>query len=455
MNKYLIELLKIQNTVILPGLGALMIANSKSGKVVFNPLLKFNDGALAKFISEKDGVDVQNAQNQVAKFVREVEAELAKGNSFDIFQFGKFQKKSDGTIDFIHEGTIEVAKSEEKKTSGVKQETKVESTVTKKADQEVVKPKDDLAEKLKSAEGTEKKDAKKEDTVSKKAKNVFIPDEKKTVESTEQKQKPSEISPKIPVAEGSKKDPQAQEKNSFKPKEETQSASNDSVKQGTDKKGAENKEDTPKKETVKEKFKKDKPQKVKHQNPEDKKPKKKKKLLPWILLIVIVGGGGFAGWWFRNEIDGFLHLGIGDKTKDSTHVPVDSTKQNLAVNDSLSAEMDTNENDTTNVDAEVVEEVVEEVKVEETKPVKNNTTSSSNYSSGGNYHIIGNAFSSEKNAENYVAKMKEKGYNAQNVGKYNGLYLISLKSFSSKEEAKNNLSSVKADADGAYVFRKK
>ena len=86
MNKYLIELLKIQNTVILPGLGALMIANSKSGKVVFNPLLKFNDGALAKFISEKDGVDVQNAQNQVAKFVREVEAELAKGNSFDIFQ---------------------------------------------------------------------------------------------------------------------------------------------------------------------------------------------------------------------------------------------------------------------------------------------------------------------------------------------------------------------------------
>ena len=79
-----------------------------------------------------------------------------------------------------------------------------------------------------------------------------------------------------------------------------------------------------------------------------------------------------------------------------------------------------------------------------------------NHSSpGGTYHIIGNAFSSEKNAENYVNKMKEKGYSAQNIGKYNGLYLVSLKSFGSKDEAKNNLSSVKADAEGAYVFTAK
>ena len=45
MNKYLIEILKSQNSVILPGFGALMIASAKTGKIVFNPLLKSNSKA--------------------------------------------------------------------------------------------------------------------------------------------------------------------------------------------------------------------------------------------------------------------------------------------------------------------------------------------------------------------------------------------------------------------------
>ncbi|MDA7804158.1 hypothetical protein N8987_06245, partial [Crocinitomix sp.] len=92
MNKYLIEILKIQNSVILPGLGALMAPSQKTGKVVFNQHLKFNDGSLARFIVEKEGIDLQEAQNKVAKFIREIEAELGEGNSYDMFEFGKFIK---------------------------------------------------------------------------------------------------------------------------------------------------------------------------------------------------------------------------------------------------------------------------------------------------------------------------------------------------------------------------
>ena len=100
MNKYLIEILKIQNSVILPGLGALMVPSQKSGKIVFNPHLKFNDGSLARFIAEKEGIEEQEAQNKVAKFVREIEAEVGKGNSYDMFEFGHFFKNKDAEVDF-------------------------------------------------------------------------------------------------------------------------------------------------------------------------------------------------------------------------------------------------------------------------------------------------------------------------------------------------------------------
>ena len=74
MNKYIIEILKVQSSVILPGLGALMVASTKTGKVVFNAHLKFNDGSLAKFIAEKEGEDKQDAENKVAKWIREIES---------------------------------------------------------------------------------------------------------------------------------------------------------------------------------------------------------------------------------------------------------------------------------------------------------------------------------------------------------------------------------------------
>jgi nucleoid DNA-binding protein len=132
MNKYLIELIKLQTSVILPGFGSLMIGNSKTGKIVFNPLLKFNDGALAKYIAQKEGIDQQNAQNQIAKFVREIEAELGKGNSFGIFQLGKFVKNEKGEVEFIHEGDAIIPPAQSTKPA-VAKEVK-EPVVEKKAE---------------------------------------------------------------------------------------------------------------------------------------------------------------------------------------------------------------------------------------------------------------------------------------------------------------------------------
>jgi hypothetical protein len=501
MNKYIIELLRLQTSVILPGLGSLMIGNTKTGKVIFNPLLKFNDGALAKFISEKEGIDKQAAQNQVAKFVREIEAELAKGNSFDIFQFGKFHKNSKGEIEFTQDAATSFVVEEKPKTTAPKAEKtvtpakEVKSETTEKSIKETVKaeipevkaeikkeepkvtskesePKkesDSLLDKLKSskeqiAEKTSEAEIKAKEELSKQSKNVFIPSTETKTPKVEEKI--PEISKHIPVAEPSKKEPPIQEKNSFKPAEEIKSAvekpaekpvtvaaSTTSESKPEDKKTdskdsakPEPKKDEKKnKESVKEKFKKDKPQKIKHENPEGKKPKKKRRWIGWFILIILIGGGATAGWFYKDQINEFLHSGVGEQDKDSTHAqntaPADTTHHEEIIEEPIVED--------TLVATESVDETVETTEETHHEPVVNHS------SPGGSYHIIGNAFSSEKNAENYVNKMKEKGYDAKNIGKYNGLYLVSLKSFGSKEEAKNNLSSVKADAEGAYVMKGK
>lgn len=100
MNKYFIQLFLRENTVILPGFGALTAPNGNVEEIMFMPYLKTDDGKLADFIVETEGIDHQDAQNTIAKFIREMETNLSKGDSFDIFQFGSFFKNDSGEIEF-------------------------------------------------------------------------------------------------------------------------------------------------------------------------------------------------------------------------------------------------------------------------------------------------------------------------------------------------------------------
>jgi len=112
MNKYLQELLKLAKTVIIPGLGALTITNDKTGDLFLMSYLKHDDGKLAEFIASKEGIELIDAKNNLAKYVREITALLDKGESFDIFNFGKFKKDASGEIVFEQATKIEHKLSE-------------------------------------------------------------------------------------------------------------------------------------------------------------------------------------------------------------------------------------------------------------------------------------------------------------------------------------------------------
>lgn len=133
MDKYLLEILQESNTIIIPGLGALTVTNKETGETMFMPYLQHDDGKLASFISEKDGVDEADAKNIVAKYVREIQAELNKGEPYSIFGLGEFIKADDGDIEYSHASNSQLATKPDEETAAVTEvpvEEEVEALIT-------------------------------------------------------------------------------------------------------------------------------------------------------------------------------------------------------------------------------------------------------------------------------------------------------------------------------------
>jgi hypothetical protein len=175
----------------------------------------------------------------------------------------------------------------------------------------------------------------------------------------------------------------------------------------------------------------------------------------------VLGGGGTAGYIFKDKIialfngdesHGEEEHGDSDELADNDHADEhadDTSEHDETMSDSsdVSNEEIVNEDDATaeNTD-EVAEEIVEEV-VEEVVETPEVTYSST----GGNYHVIGNAFSDASNADNYVNQMKSQGYSSAKVlGKFDNLHMVSIQQFDSRSSAASAASKA---GDGAWVFK--
>jgi len=552
MNKYIIELLKLQGSVILPGLGALMVTNSKTGAVSFNRLLKFNDGALAKFIAQQEGVLEQDALNRVAKLVREIEADVSKGTPYEIFGFGKFTRKAGADVEFeltsgdaiAQSGVAESTKKSESKSVNAAATAKADYTIAratadKKAAEEKKRLEDEsaaakaladstaakaiadknaaeekkrledesvaakaladerraaiekeladkrLAEKKASDERraaiekeladkrlAEKKasderraaiekelaDKRLADSVSAKALVDKSTDAKATVDKQVESpianvvppkvsEEAKKIDQKIEIATASKVE-NLQEQNKFVPEqEEAEKVDKSSTAKASEDKKKDKRSDKKQKESEKQaKAKSDKAIAVREKaeakakakadkaqakaDKKNKKGKRKRSFMPWLIIIIILGGGGTAAYFYRYEIDGFLHLGLTDEIPgDSTVAEIDRLKSDTIHEVIIEevAEIDTMAIDSSTLTVDPsTEETVEEV-VETVTPVSSG--------SGGAYHLIGGAFGSQANAEKYIGDMKAKGYPASILGQFNGLYQVSIKSFESRSAA--------------------
>src|SRR5690606_33962847 len=101
MNNYLKELFETENTVIIPGFGALTMVNRSKNELMFMSFMKHNDGTLINWIAEKEGCDVEEAKKKVELFVDELNFSINSGKSFEIAGLGFFEKDSAGDIQFV------------------------------------------------------------------------------------------------------------------------------------------------------------------------------------------------------------------------------------------------------------------------------------------------------------------------------------------------------------------
>lgn len=441
MNNYLLQLLKEVKTLIIPGLGALTVTNETTGEILFMPYLKFDDGTLAKHIASKEGIEQNDASNMISKFVREVTAELDKGNSYDMYQFGRFVKV-DGEIAF----EAWTASAQTEAAEPVKQEPVVE---TPKQEPVVETPVTPIIEPVKE-----------EPKAPEPPKVEVVPPVVETPKAEEPKvekivppvvetpvEKPKEVVP--PVAQTPKKE--------------------------------EPKPAPAKPEAKKEPAKKEKPVKA----PKEKKKTSVFAYILWGFLVLILGAGTFIAIQFDSLKKDFPILadlaGENDDTAkgseevkqleedpeantdsvESEPIPEDQVQ---IVEDQLPAEKSVEEPKKTVAPAPKKETSTPkttpkpktEVTVNKkpiTKPKPQNTGSTASFDGSKHFHIIAGSFGSEANANRLAGKLQSKGFAEASVTMNGGMYRVSIKGFATLNEATAEAASIQSSVPGAWVLK--
>lgn len=445
MNNYLLQLLKEVKTLIIPGLGALTVTNETTGEILFMPYLKFDDGTLAKHIASKENMELNDASNMISKFVREVTAELDKGNSYDMYQFGRFVKV-DGEIAF--EAWSAASAVEQKPV-----ETLINEAPVKEEPQVEIPP---VAEPVKE-------------------------DPKPVIVETPKVETPKAEEPKTekiipPVTEAPKKPIET-------PKVEEPKVEKIVPPIAEVLKTAE-----PKKEPVKPAAKKEEKPKEKPKAPKEKKKTSVFSYILWGFLVLVLGAGTFIAIQFDSLKKDFPILAdlagenddaakgseevkqleegpdAGTDSGESEPIPEDQVQ---IVEDQLPAEKPAEEPKKTvtpapkkeapapkkTTPAPTPKTTVTVSKKPVSKPKPQNTGSTASFDGSKHFHIIAGSFGSEANANRLAGKLQSKGFGEASVTMNGGMYRVSVKGFATLNEATAEAASIQSSVPGAWVLK--
>lgn len=385
-----------------------------------------DDGNLIKFISESGGMDTQQATNVLAKFIRELEAELKTGSTYDMYGFGKFIKEDSGSIRFEsvikpEEKTPKIIKPEGKIIKG---EQKITETKTPSPEKPVETPKEETPPKTENKKPEAHTTFRRSDVENKKKEDNKVEVEK--------------------------------EKGKVESKVEVIKKSIDSNKSDSDilRKNSQNKV---------------------------KKPKKSKAWIFILILVILLGGLGVFGYLFKQSVSSFIATNLPSMSssmlfsKDNDNSFIDEPIEGDASTEDLESDEDENEDEFNEEDAEdfsdtenesddksSIDDVNEEASEVESEPIENiepevesipADVPSISTPSNGNYHIIANVFKVESNANDYVSEMTGKGYSSKIVCTKNEHHFVSIGSYSDLKSAQAELNSVSSDFSGAWVYK--
>lgn len=405
MDKYLINILKEVNTIIIPGIGALTIVNQATGEVMFMSFMKFDDGKLAEFIAEKEQWELNEAKNLVSKYVRDINTKLDQGDSYDIYQFGSFTKNVEGEIEFnAWNGSSDANSNSEPSNETISEKSEilaevvisnVEETVESVEEQiiqedEILVPISEPAESIESIKEEE----------------IIEPIIEEEIENFSDST--DDIETIIPVTT---------------PNPEPQALSvEEQLKDDLDVPPINLKKEATKKPIL-EKTKKD-------------KIKKSRGVGFYILLgvlIFLIGGGTYFGLNYQ-EMKQYVPF-LADKSNTEKTPEKDQKEEEISEEDTETEDQEAAPSEETDSQQDDQESTEEEVITPQ--PV---AASSSGIDKSLPIQVIVGSFSEESNATRKVESLKTQGVNAEVIGQYGGLYFVSAGSYSSMEEMKTNTS---------------
>jgi len=432
MNQYLLSILKEVNTIIIPGIGALTITNAATGEIMFMPYLKFDDGKLAQHISEKEGMELNDAKNLVAKYVRDIEAQLNIGESYDMYQFGSFLKNSEGEIEFKPWNGEKDSESTEVVIEHSINES--EPTTDTSIDANDITPEIIIEENAIVTSPVEP-----ELPIEEVVEEEINPTSEETPNTLSEQELDSSISTTEFIAEEEVIEPiisEIPQQTIPEPVYTEEQQWNDDL----DLPPINAKIERPKKPII------EKVQK-------DKKRKSPAKVILLTLLFIVIGGGTTVIL-MRDQLGITIpFLSASKESKESTEVK-STTSTKSTVKEGTSTETERTEID------EAIEKPSTETPVEsklEEQSVSNTSeiiqTSTGQIDRNKPYHIVGAAFTELSNAERYHKKLTDSGNASVIIGKFDQLYIVSISSHSSQEEAKNALSEAKGISANAWIFR--
>lgn len=147
MNNFLNTALEQNNTIIIPGFGALTITSARTRDIYFIPYLKHDDGTLIKVICEITGNDIESSKLYIKEFVDTINQSIESNSLFEINDFGRFKKIPSGEIEFEkwsdYHKTEKPKKTINKKVDTIKKETKEKNNDRKNrtANKEIIESK--------------------------------------------------------------------------------------------------------------------------------------------------------------------------------------------------------------------------------------------------------------------------------------------------------------------------
>jgi hypothetical protein len=430
MDKYLLQILHEFKTIIIPGLGALTVTNTATGEIMFMSYLKYDDGKLSKHIADKEGIDENDAKNTIAKYVRDIQHKLDQGETYDMFQFGQFFKNNEGDIDFknwnemgatapivdspvVEEEPQTIVVQEEnpaeveEEVPAVETEIQVQSEVVLEPEVETEVPKPSLDDILYASEAMEIAE---QETLIEESKEEAPSIVENVAEEKQDDIKDEKVEPIVPLQEETKVENtpnvSAAHKIPVADKSKTELIENENVYIA--------------------------PDEVKQTETTNTKPVQKKKGAGyWILMIlaIIVVIGGTFTFMFYDKIP-FLNK------KEVVKEEPQKDQVEEYIDEILSEEGNENEDfetvepkNSTVTETPIKEEPIKEEKVQ-TQVIQSSST--------GEFHLIIGAFGVQANAEKLSQKLNAEGNAAKVIGPRNGMYLVSVASFNSQQEANQN-----------------